>query len=379
MSMMNIAIIAGVVLLPGRAADPAAQGQGRVARPGTEPWTAAIASASRQEGRTPPRRPEPMPLAAAAGQSSSPAERADGQPCARAGVRRRRAQRRGVAARRRPRARRVGPAGPGGSAARRRAAAGPCRPATRPPWPAPRRLPRPRRLAEDEIVTEPGWPMPGEVDVAWSSPAAEPVGAARGRRPAAQLGRAGRHRRAAGRRCEWPRPSPRSRTSRSGRRPAGPPPRRSRSGPRRSDGRARVAGARRGRARPPGTRPPRSRSGPPSPSPWPSAVAEWVTDEAPADAEDSQVDRASPVDPRGPARGRGRVRPSPTSPSRARALERRDAVAAAEEAFEAPPVPEADEALEPDVPAFEDPRRPRRRPSAGRATSRRRRARRDRR
>ena len=29
----------------------------------------------------------------------------------------------------------------------------------------------------DEIVTEPGWPIPGEVDVPWSAPAEEPVGA----------------------------------------------------------------------------------------------------------------------------------------------------------------------------------------------------------
>ena len=32
----------------------------------------------------------------------------------------------------------------------------------------------------DEIVTEPGWPIPGEVDVPWSAPSEEPVGAAAG-------------------------------------------------------------------------------------------------------------------------------------------------------------------------------------------------------
>ncbi len=170
MSTMNIAIAGGVVLLilvllklrRANAADSPAPSRGRTR-----------GERRRRRGKdAPPAPSEPMPLAAAAGQTAATAEAdhfappaaewppAD-EPAPEAW----------------PPADEAGPVewpdtAPTAAPAEAPAEA-PVAARAEEPAPAPA---EPQGWAEDEIVTEPGWPMPGEVDVAWTPPSAhEPI------------------------------------------------------------------------------------------------------------------------------------------------------------------------------------------------------------
>ena len=199
----------------------------------------------------------------------------------------------------------------------------------------------------DEIVTEPGWPMPGEVDVPWSSPAAEPVGAGVGPEPAYNSWSEQAATSAPPADLQWASPEPEVEDI-----PQWAPP-----------------------AEPlaeeiPQWTPPEQTAAPAPPPPvedepvaWDAPAEEpvpvaspsprWLTDEAPADDEDSQVTGPIPVIREAPPVDEAAF-DLPDEPFPSATPDAEIAVAAVEEAFEAPPVPEADEALEMDFPAFED-------------------------